>query len=121
MGLQDQSPEPDVHIAEVLLMVRRALNLSRAGWASALGVAEMTVRRWEKSERDIQSGTLAHIRETLRQPLLRARLWRSEDIDRLAVEAGLVDPMPAYVERYVRGLRILVSAGAITAEDASRL
>ena len=118
MALTTESSGTTLGIGEVVRAVRLAIHMSQGDLAHAMGVGWVTVRRWESGA--VPQKDLNHLRELLRRPMLRLRLWRSPDAETLAIAAGLAEPMRDYARSYGAGARQLLAEGFL-AELAKQL
>jgi hypothetical protein len=74
--------------------------LSQTEWAELLGVTERTVRRWETRDLQPHRYHMEHVRELLRRPVLRRRVYMAEDAELLLIACNVVDPIEDSVADY---------------------
>lgn len=90
--------------AALFKVARHACNLDQQAWATMLHVSVETVSLWERGLRVPSDSHLQLVREVLKGPVLRRRIYFAETAEHALIEAGLVEPLEAAVRQY-QGLR----------------
>ena len=86
--------------ATLFLLARRVVNFTQEDWARELGVTHSTVYRWEHGLRAPTQTDTRLVREVLRRPLLRRRVYLNEQAEALLIMGGLVEPIEDCVRTY---------------------
>lgn len=107
--------------ATLFLLARRVVNFTQEDWARELGVTHSTVYRWEHWVRTPTETDRRLVREVLRRPLLRRRVYLNEQAEAMLIMGGLVEPIEDCVRTYrelrsfLREIRVLSSRNAASA------
>jgi DNA-binding XRE family transcriptional regulator len=86
----------DTTLSVAVRAYREQLGFSQTGFATLLGVGWQTIYRWEAGRSDPSLLALGLLRELARRPAWAARLRRREDVERLLVQVGLLEPSRAH-------------------------
>jgi transcriptional regulator with XRE-family HTH domain len=104
---------PPAAIGAYLLMARLAANLTQEDWAHVLGHTRVTIWRWEHGVSGPSPTDLALVRELLKRPVLRRRIYLDEKLDLLLQFGELVEPIESSLTTYQQWRKFMRELGLV--------
>lgn len=101
----------------LFLLARRAVNFTQEDWAKELGVRQSTVYRWERGKVIPRESERLLVRELLKRPMLRRRVFLHQESDQLLVLYGMVEPIEDCVSTYKQWRAFLREIGVLKSQD----